>query len=36
MQIHKLDNGDEKDTASEVLDMAFAGGPLADSGDRLP
>lgn len=36
LKIHKLDNGDDKGAASEVLDMAFTGGPLADSGDRLP
>ena len=36
LKIHKLDNGEDKNAATEVLDMAFAGGPLADSGDRLP
>lgn len=35
LNIHKLDNGEDKSAASEVLDMAFKDGPLADSGDRL-
>ncbi|UCH57721.1 MAG: SMC-Scp complex subunit ScpB [Candidatus Bathyarchaeota archaeon] len=36
MTIHKLDNGNEESAPSEALELAFAEGPLADSGDRLP
>jgi segregation and condensation protein B len=33
MKIHKLDNGDDVEKSSEILESAFADGPLVDSLD---